>query len=263
MPPKHDGSFALPTNHLHIWPRGSFMLIALPNQDRTFTTTLFMPLEMFQKIKTSAQVIEFFEKNFIDALDLIGRETLVETFLSTKPSSLMHVKCNPHHGSKCVLLGDAAHAMVPFFGQGMNCGFEDVVIFNELLDKYGFQNLNIVLEKYSEQRVPDAFSICNMALDNYVEMRYTVTTKKFMFRKYLDSILHTIFPKSWMPLYTMVSFSRLRYSEIVEKRKFQDKIITSVTKLTLTSGTLLLASTLIWKYRPHPFNRIFERLGWD
>jgi kynurenine 3-monooxygenase len=169
MPPR-NGTFAMPPNHLHIWPRGNFMLIALPNQDCSFTCTLFMPNEIFQRIKTPGQVIEFFEKYFYDAIDLIGKQHLIDCYFATKPSPLVSVKCSPHHGQKCVLLGDAAHAMVPFYGQGMNCGFEDVVVFFELLDQYGFDRLGQVLGEYSKQRVPDAHSICDLAQRNYDEV---------------------------------------------------------------------------------------------
>lgn len=172
MPPR-NGTFAMLPNHLHIWPRGNFMLIALPNQDFSFTCTLFMPQEIFEKIKTPDDVIAFFEKYFADSIDLIGKQHLLDCYFATKPSPLVSVKCSPHHGNKCILLGDAAHAMVPFYGQGMNCGFEDVVVFFEQLDKYGFVNLKQVLESYSALRVPDAHSICDLAQRNYEEVTFT------------------------------------------------------------------------------------------
>jgi len=174
IPATKDGKFVMPSNHLHIWPRGQFMLIALPNQDCSFTLTLFMPLEMFTSLKTHAQVLEFFEKYFLDALDLIGRQTLVDIYFSTKPSPLITIKCSPHHGDKCVLLGDSAHSMVPFYGQGMNCGFEDVVVFCELLDEIGFDNLDKLLDAYSQSRVPDAFAICDLAVANYEEVCFII-----------------------------------------------------------------------------------------
>jgi len=134
---------------------------------------------------------------------------LIEIYFSTKPSPLISIKCNPHHGKKCVILGDAAHSMVPFYGQGMNCGFEDVVVFFELLDKIGFNNLDSLLKAYSEQRVPDAYAICDLAVANYEEvfysylffiifnfyfpfklkMRYLVTTTGYKLRKKLDNFL--------------------------------------------------------------------------
>lgn len=186
IPAKPDGSFAMPPNHLHIWPRGSFMLIALPNQDRSFTLTLFMPKEMFDELTSDYKVVEFFEKYFIDALNLIGREETVKSFFANKPSPLISIKCSPHHGKKCVLLGDSVHSMVPFYGQGMNAAFEDCVVFFEMLDKFGFDNLDKLLNQYSEQRVPDAHAICDLAVHNYTEMRYLVTTKKYKLRKLLD-----------------------------------------------------------------------------
>ena len=159
--PAKNGTYALPPHHLHIWPRGDFMLMALPNQDFTFTLTLFMPFEMFDSIKTGSDLLNFFEKYFFDTLDLIGRQFLIDSFFSVTPEHLVSIKCSSHHGKKFVLLGDSAHAMVPFYGQGMNCGFEDVLVFFEILDKIGFDNLDSVLSTYSEQRVPDSHAICN------------------------------------------------------------------------------------------------------
>lgn len=249
IPANKDGEFSMPPKHLHIWPRGDFMLIALPNQDKSFTCTLFMPNEMFLQIKTPNQVLEFFEKYFIDALDLIGREKLIETYFSTKPFPLMTIKCSPHHGEKCVLLGDSAHAMVPFYGQGMNCAFEDCVVFFELLDKMGFDDLPNLLNKYSEVRVPDAQAICDLAYNNYEEMRYLVTTRKYKFRKQLDNFLNTIFPTLWIPLYSMVTFSRLRYSEVVKKRNYQDKFVENFVKSSLLATTLAITGVALFKMR--------------
>lgn len=240
-------TFAMPPNHLHIWPRGQFMLIALPNQDCSFTVTLFMQHHMFEMLKTNAQLLEFFEKYFSDALDLIGRKTLVDIFFTTKPSPLISIKCTPHHGKKCVLLGDSAHSMVPFYGQGMNSGFEDVVVFCELLDKIGFSNLDELLSKYSEFRVPDAHAICDLAVANYEEMRYLVTTRGYKFRKQLDNFLNVLFPKSWIPLYTMVTFTRIRYSEVIQKRKTQDQILDSAKFYSTVLIGVGLASLATYK----------------
>lgn len=204
------------------------MLIALPNQDRSFTLTLFMPKEMFDELTSDYKVVEFFEKYFIDALNLIGREETVKSFFANKPSPLISIKCSPHHGKKCVLLGDSVHSMVPFYGQGMNAAFEDCVVFFEMLDKFGFDNLDKLLNQYSEQRVPDAHAICDLAVHNYTEMRYLVTTKKYKLRKLLDGFLNKLFPKSWIPLYTMVTFTRIRYSECIKKREEQDKLLQKI-----------------------------------
>ncbi|KAI2658057.1 Kynurenine 3-monooxygenase [Labeo rohita] len=189
MPPK-DGDFTMEPNYLHIWPRNTFMMIALPNLDRTFTCTLFMPFEEFDKIRTGEEVIRFFQKYFPDSVPLIG--------------AMVSVKCTPYHlFDKCVLMGDAAHAVVPFYGQGMNAGFEDCLVFDEIMDLLN-ENLAAVLKEYTRVRVPDDHAIADLAMYNYVEMRAHVNSRYFLFRKYLDNFLHFIMPKAVIPLYTMV-----------------------------------------------------------
>lgn len=126
IPPCSDGSHAMPKNYLHIWPRGQFMMIALPNQDASWTVTLFMPFDHFAKLNTPDQLLEFFQEHYPDAVPLIGKEKLVADFFGSKPSPLVSVKCGPYHTGKSIIIGDAAHAMVPFYGQGMNA-----VIFND------------------------------------------------------------------------------------------------------------------------------------
>ena len=125
------------TNYLHIWPRHEFMLIALPNQDKSFTTTLFLPLSIFQKLTTKDEVLTFFQQYFPDAISFIGRDDLLETYFSSKPLPLVSIKCSPHASvsGDILLMGDASHSMVPFYGQGMNSAFEDVlVLFEKLKD---------------------------------------------------------------------------------------------------------------------------------
>lgn len=234
IPAKPDGTYAMPPNHLHIWPRGEFMLIALPNQDMSFTLTLFMPKEMFDQLKDECSVIKFFEAYFIDALELIGREETVKSFFKNKPSPLISIKCSPHNGKKCVLFGDSVHSMVPFYGQGMNAAFEDCVVFFDMLDDIGFGNLDKLLNKYTNIRVPDAHAICDLAVNNYTEMRYTCTTRKYKLRKMLDGFLNKLFPNFWIPLYTMVTFSRIRYSEVIQRRKDQDKLLSKIGHAGLT-----------------------------
>lgn len=128
-------------NYLHIWPRHEFMLIALPNQDKSFTTTLFLPLNIFQKLTTSEELLSFFQQYFPDAISLIGKQALIDTYFSSKPLSLMSIKCSPHVSATgdILLLGDAAHSMVPFYAQGMNSAFEDALILFEKLNEHNFQ----------------------------------------------------------------------------------------------------------------------------
>ncbi|KAJ8946400.1 hypothetical protein NQ318_011808 [Aromia moschata] len=218
-----DRNNRMTPNHLHIWPRGEFMMIALPNRDESWTVTLFMSFERFKKLKDGEKVVDFFTKTFPDAVGLIGENELMEVFLKNDPSPLVSVKCKPHHfGSRFLLLGDAAHAMVPFYGQGMNAGFEDCVVLNELLDK-SCENIREAVEEYSEQRVGDLHAICDLAMYNYVEMRDLVTRPTYHLRKTLDTLFHQFFPRQWLPLYHSVCFSHMSYSACVENRNWQNK----------------------------------------
>ncbi len=128
-------------NHLHIWPRHDFMLIALPNQDKSFTTTLFLPITIFETLTTTDELLRFFQKYFPDAISLIGRDNLIDTFFSTKPLPLVSIKCTPHvsKDGDILIMGDAAHSMVPFYAQGMNSAFEDTLVLFEKLKENNFQ----------------------------------------------------------------------------------------------------------------------------
>ncbi|XP_052006467.1 kynurenine 3-monooxygenase-like [Xyrauchen texanus] len=225
MPPI-DGEFAMEPNYLHIWPRNTFMMIALPNLDRTFTCTLFMPFEDFEKIHTGDEVIQFFQKYFPDSIPLIGVDALKRDFFQLPAQAMVSVKCSPYHlFDKCVLMGDAAHAVVPFYGQGMNAGFEDCLVFDEIMEHFN-EDFAAVLQEYTSVRVPDDHAIADLAMYNYIEMRAHVNSKYFLFRKYLDNTLHFIMPKTIIPLYTMVTFTRTRYHEAVKRWHWQDKLIT-------------------------------------
>ncbi|CAO3681021.1 hypothetical protein G6F70_006614 [Rhizopus microsporus] len=225
--PNGEDTFALDPNHLHIWPRHTFMLIALPNPDFSFTCTLFMPFKMFDDIKTEEQLMEFFKEHFNDAIPLIGEKSLKSSFFSNPRGSLVTVKASPHHlDDKAVIIGDAAHAMVPFYGQGMNCGFQDVEVLHNILDRHKvtpvvknntIQNLKEALDEYSRIRVKDAHAICDLALYNYYEMRHAVTSYRFLARKKLEGAIHLLFPNLIIPLYTMVSFSTLPYSRAIDR----------------------------------------------
>jgi kynurenine 3-monooxygenase len=169
--------FKMPENYLHIWPRGKFMMIALPNQDFTWTVTLFMPFENFNDIKTSDDLLSFFGTYFVDSIPLIGEECLIKDFFKTRPQHLVSIKCNPYHiSSKVMLIGDAGHAVVPFYGQGMNAGFEDCSILTELFNQHG-SNLEMVLSEFSKGRHEDAHAISDLAMYNYIEMRDLVNKR--------------------------------------------------------------------------------------
>ncbi|KAH9495524.1 hypothetical protein Btru_013497 [Bulinus truncatus] len=235
IPPNSKNEFAMEINYLHIWPRNEYMMIALPNLDKSFTTTLFMPFEMFESITNEEKLIQFFKEEFPDALPLLGEEELKKTFMSSKALPLVTVKCHPYHvNNKAVILGDAAHAMVPFYGQGMNCGMEDCIILDEILDQYD-NDFSKALPAYTLKRNPDAKAICDLAMYNYVEMRSKVNTRTFLIRKKLDNLLFKLFPKTWVPLYTMVSFTRIGYLEAIKQREWQDKVLTRC--LIVLTGT--------------------------
>ncbi|KAK7063145.1 hypothetical protein SK128_003380 [Halocaridina rubra] len=221
----------MPKNYLHIWPRGKYMMIALPNQDKTWTVTLFMPHPIFLSLDTPGALLDFFKKNYPDAIALIGKEKLIHDYFNNKALPMISVKCSPYHvGSTSLLLGDAAHAMVPFYGQGMNCGMEDCVVLDEIMDQHD-DDLEKVLPAYSKHRNPDAEAIVDLAMYNYIEMRDLVNSRLFLLRKKWDDFLNRILPKKWIPLYTMVTFSRERYHLCIAKKKWQDNIVGKLVKV--------------------------------
>jgi len=231
IPPTKDGKFKMPENYLHIWPRGTYMMIALPNQDQSWTVTLFMPFNIFQKLSTPEILLNFFKENYADAIDLIGKDKLIKDFFSNKALPLISVKCSPYHvGNKSLIMGDAAHAMVPFYGQGMNCGMEDCVVLNEILDNCN-DDISKALPAYSKQRNPDAEAIIDLALYNYIEMRDLVNSRMYLLRKKWDNLLYTLLPTKWVPLYTMVTFSRERYHLCIAKKKWQDETVGKLVKV--------------------------------
>jgi kynurenine 3-monooxygenase len=218
-------------NALHIWPRESFMMIALPNPDGSFTCTLFLPFEgeaSFNRLKTENEIQSFFEKNFPDAAKMMP--TLTEDFRDNPTGSLVTVHCFPWVKNKTVVLGDAAHAIVPFFGQGMNAGFEDCRILNQLLDQHNDQ-WGAVLPLFQALRKPDADAIAQLALDNFIEMRDLVADAEFLVRKKIEAKLHKLYPAKWIPLYSMVTFREdIRYSEAYAIGQKQKIIMDEVMK---------------------------------
>ncbi|XP_069890363.1 kynurenine 3-monooxygenase isoform X1 [Dipodomys merriami] len=224
IPPK-CGEYAMEPNYLHIWPRNTFMMIALPNMEKSFTCTLFMPFDEFEKLLTSNDVLDFFQKYFPDSIPLIGEQALVQDFFLLPAQPMISIKCSSFHlKSHCVLMGDAAHAIVPFFGQGMNAGFEDCLVFDELMDKFN-NDFSMCLPEFSRFRIPDDHAISDLSMYNYVEMRSHVNSLWFIFRKNLERFLHAIMPSTFIPLYTMVTFSRIRYHEAVQRWHWQNKVI--------------------------------------
>lgn len=231
IPPNEDGSHRIDKNCLHIWPRGKFMLIALPNLDGSFTVTLFFPMKgetSFESLKTEKDVIDFFEKTFPDALEQMP--TLRTDYYENPTATLVTVRCSPwNFEDKVMLMGDAAHAVVPFYGQGMNSGFEDCSVFYEMFDQ--FDDTQELFEKYSESRVPDGSAIADLALYNYIEMRDLAGDPDFLLRKKIERKFSDLYPNKWMPLYSQVTFSHIRYSEALAAGERQRKIMDEVMKM--------------------------------
>uniref|UniRef100_A0A096LQM3 Kynurenine 3-monooxygenase n=1 Tax=Poecilia formosa TaxID=48698 RepID=A0A096LQM3_POEFO len=220
-----NGEFAMKPNYLHIWPRNTFMMIALPNLDKTFTCTLFMPFEEFEKISTGDEVIEFFQKYFPDAIPLIGAATLRRDYFRLPAQAMVSVKCSPYHiGDKCVLMGDAAHAVVPFYGQGMNAGFEDCIVFDEIMNQFN-EDFSAVLPEYSRVRVPDDHAIADLAMYNYVEKNRKIKSFVHFFLKLLDALINSFHPSANIDQVFQVTFTRTRYHVAVERWHWQDKVI--------------------------------------
>lgn len=229
IPASLSGDFVMEKNALHIWPRESFMMIALPNPGGSFTCTLFFPFEghlSFGALRDDLQVLRFFSDMFPDALAFMP--DLLNDYRNHPAGSLVTIKCFPWIRNKTLLIGDAAHAIVPFYGQGMNAGFEDCRILNRLLDEHNDQ-WEPALESFQSCRKEDADAIAELAIDNFVEMRDLVADERFLLRKKIESRLHERYPEKWIPLYAMVTFNdHMRYSEAREMGKKQAKIMDEV-----------------------------------
>jgi len=227
IPATAAGGFAMEKHALHIWPRGHYMMIALPNPDGSFTCTLFFPYEgelSFDSIKTEKDLLHFFNEVFPDAVKLMP--DLVKDYFSNPTPSLVTTRCYPwqFNGNAC-LIGDAAHAVVPFYGQGMNAGFEDVNVLGKLLDKHG-DNWPSILDEFQQLRKPDADAIADLAKANFVEMRDKVADADFLLRKKIEARINQKYPDKWIPLYSMVTFSpQMRYSEALSRGKKQDLLM--------------------------------------
>ncbi|GIW80048.1 MAG: kynurenine 3-monooxygenase [Gemmatales bacterium] len=226
IPARPDGSHALVKNALHIWPRRSFMMIALPNLDGTFTCTLFCPFEgpnSFAELTTPEAVSYFFEREFPDAVPLLP--ALTKEFFDNPTGSLVTIRCRPWHiAGKTVLVGDAAHAVVPFFGQGMNAAFEDCSVLMTCLEESGW-NPAVAFARYEAQRKPNVDVLADLCIDNFVEMRDYVGSRAFLWKKKSEILLSKLFPQWYVPLYTMVSFTRIPYAEARRRALRQDRIV--------------------------------------
>ena len=229
IPANADGTHKLDKHSLHIWPRGQFMLIALPNIDGSFTLTLFFPYDgevSFNSLDTDEKVMDFFQKTFPDTLPLIP--DLLKDYNENPTASLVTVRCSPwHYQDKICLMGDASHAIVPFYGQGMNSGFEDCTVFNDLFEQDDWE-WDQVFSQFSAKRAPEADAISELALRNYVEMRDLTANEQWLLQKKIERKITTKHPDKWLPLYSQVTFSHTPYDEALRNGEIQDAIMKRV-----------------------------------
>ena len=260
-PRTSDSSFAISPNHLHIWPGRSFMFIAIPSNDKSFTCTLFAPSACFESLShdPESSLADFFASNFPGVCpDLISPENLLRQFRENSHLPLISIKCTPYHyQSSAVILGDAAHAMVPFYGQGMNAGLEDVRVLFDLLDRHGVYNPSsssdppareqarcAALAEYTTQRTPDAAAINDLALRNYEEMRAGVTSPLYKLRKSVEEKISLYLPfLGFATQYSRISFGNQRYSEVERAVKWQADVLIGVGQGTALA---VLLGSLIW-----------------
>jgi kynurenine 3-monooxygenase len=234
IPAGKNGEFLMEKNALHIWPRGSYMLIALPNPDASFTCTLFFPYDgdpSFSSLDTTAKARAFFEDHFADALALMP--DFDEEWEANPNSSLMIVRCFPWtRNGKVALIGDASHAIVPFYGQGMNSGFEDCTELSRLMDEYG-DDWDGLFKAYELERKPDGDAIADLAMRNFVEMRDLTGDANFLLRKKIEAKFSSKYPNKWTPLYSLVTFSAdIRYSEALALGKKQDALMAEIMAIS-------------------------------
>lgn len=230
IPPAPDGGFSIEPNALHIWPRGRYMCIALPNDERTFTVTLFLPNEgepSFATIRNGADARALFERDFADALPLIPN---LEQDFERNPAGLLATLYLDrwHLDERAVLLGDAAHAMVPFHGQGMNCAFEDCVALAQQLEDGA--DRAAAFAAFQAQRLPNARAIQAMALENYLEMRDRVDDDDYLLQRALERKLAERHPDRFMPRYAMVTFHRMPYAVAFERGNLQRELLIELTR---------------------------------
>jgi kynurenine 3-monooxygenase len=226
IPAAADGRHAMEPNALHIWPRGNYMLIALPNIDGTYGCILFLPFEgkdSFEELDSEQKVARFFHERFPDAVPLMPQ--LTENFFANPTGAMVTVKCSPWHvDGRALLLGDAAHAIVPFFGQGLNAGFEDCTVLLQLLDRHGPQ-WRQVFEEFERARKMNTDAIADLAVENFVEMRDRVADPRFLFKKKVELALEAKYPGVFVPKYAMVTFHRVPYSVAEKRGKIQDGML--------------------------------------
>ena len=241
IPPAPNGGWQMEKNALHIWPRKSFMMIALPNPDGSFTCTLFWEFEgprSFATTKTDDDVRRFFEEEFPDAVPLMPN--LLDDFRNNPTGSLVTIRCAPwFYKDKVALVGDAAHAVVPFYGQGMNAAFEDCVVLDECLAQFP-EDRQRTFAEYFQRRKLNADALADLALENFIEMRDKTASRAFRAKKKLDHFLEAALPGVYLPLYTMVTFTRIPYAQAALRARLQDRIVYAGLILVITSILALI-----------------------
>ncbi len=232
IPANEDGSHKIDKNSLHIWPRGNFMLMGLSNLDGTFTCTLFMPFEgkdSFETLKDEASLVAFFAKYFPDTKEVIP--DLVIDFFKNPTSYLAIMKCFPWtFEDKVALIGDACHAIVPFYGQGMNAGFEDITVLNQMIEKFG-DDWDAIFSEYQKSRKPNADAVAALSYRNFLEMSSKTADENFLLQKKIEKWFSDNHPDKWMPLYSRVTFSLQPYAEALAIGDFQNSIMDQVMKM--------------------------------
>jgi kynurenine 3-monooxygenase len=245
IPPASDGSWRMEKHALHIWPRRSFMMIALPNPDGSFTCTLFWEFEgprSFASMQTDDDIRLFFDEEFPDAVPLMP--ALLEEYRENPTGSLVTVRCAPwHYQGKIALVGDAAHAVVPFYGQGMNAAFEDCVVLDECLVEWPNDRARAFAEYFRRRKV-NADALADLAVHNFIEMRDKTASRAFRAKKKLDHFLEGVLPGVYLPLYTMVSFSRIPYAQAAARARRQDRMVYAILIAAVVALALLLLSVL-------------------
>ncbi len=240
-------TFLMEKHALHIWPRGTFMMIALPNADGSFTCTLFWPFEgpnSFAALKSPGDILSFFKEQFPDAVPLMPE--LVHDFQHNPTSGLVTIRCRPWHvAGRVVLLGDACHAVVPFLGQGMNAAFEDCSVLMQCLQAHS-DDRAVAFADYEARRKPHLDTLADLCVDNFIEMRDRVGSRLFVWRKKLDVLLHALLSRWYLPLYTMVEFTRIPYADAVRRARRQERIVAGVG-VALLVLVLLLVGWLVVK----------------
>ncbi len=232
IPPNEDGTHKLDKNSFHIWPRGKFMLIAMPNLDGSFTCTLFMPFEgeiSFENITTKEEAKIFFSTYFPNVMQVM--DDLMEDFFKNPTSAMVTMKCYPWtYWDKVALVGDSAHAVVPFYGQGMNAGFEDIYVLNQIIEKHG-DNWESIFQEYQKERKPNADAIAELSYRNFIEMSSKTADPHFLLQKKIEKHFASKHPEKWLPAYSRVTFSDRPYAEALALGDTQEAIMQKVMEI--------------------------------